>query len=266
MARYLYLEGASGISGDMTVAALLDLGGSREKLNALFADLHSLGLHYALERKNSYSISGLDFQVFVHGKDADHTEHHEESYHENHENHEHHNHESHGHHRHAHRHLAEVFEIVDQAKLTPRAKNLAHRIFEIIAEAEAKAHGVSKEEVHFHEVGALDSIADILAVSVLMDDLGIENTVVESLHEGSGEVLTQHGALPVPVPAVANIAATYGIALQKTSVKGEMVTPTGIAVAAHCVQKNAFPKFTKLKKSASGWANGILEKRIFYGQ
>ena len=71
MARYLYLEGASGISGDMTVAALLDLGGSREKLNALFADLHSLGLHYALERKNSYSISGLDFQVFVHGKDAD---------------------------------------------------------------------------------------------------------------------------------------------------------------------------------------------------
>ena len=115
-------------------------------------------------------------------------------------------------------------------------------------------------------MGALDSIADILAVSVLMDDLGIENTVVESLHEGSGEVLTQHGALPVPVPAVANIAATYGIALQKTSVKGEMVTPTGIAVAAHCVQKNAFPKFTKLKKSASGWANGILEKRIFCEQ
>lgn len=262
MARYLYLEGASGISGDMTVAALLDLGGSREKLNALFADLHSLGLHYALERKNSYSISGLDFQVFVHGKDADHTEHHEESYHENHE---HHNHESHGHHRHAHRHLAEVFEIVDQAKLTPRAKNLAHRIFEIIAESEAKAHGVSKEEVHFHEVGALDSIADILAVSVLMDDLGIENTVVESLHEGSGEVLTQHGALPVPVPAVANIAATYGIALQKTSVKGEMVTPTGIAVAAHCVQKNAFPKFTKLKNRHRAGQTGFWKSEFFTG-
>ena len=258
MAKYLYLEGASGISGDMTVAALLDLGGSREKLNALFADLHSLGLHYALERKNSYSISGLDFQVFVHGKDADHTEHHEESYHENHE---HHNHESHGHHehhRHAHRHLAEVFEIVDQAKLTPRAKNLAHRIFEIIAEAEAKAHGVSKEEVHFHEVGALDSIADILAVSVLMDDLGIENTVVESLHEGSGEVLTQHGALPVPVPAVANIAATYGIALQKTSVKGEMVTPTGIAIAAALRTKKRLPEIYQIEKIGIG-----LGKRDF---
>ncbi len=263
MAKYLYLEGASGISGDMTVAALLDLGGSREKLNALFADLHSLGLHYALERKNSYSISGLDFQVFVHGKDADHTEHHEESYHENHE---HHNHESHGHHehhRHAHRHLAEVFEIVDQAKLTPRAKNLAHRIFEIIAEAEAKAHGVSKEEVHFHEVGALDSIADILAVSVLMDDLGIENTVVESLHEGSGEVLTQHGALPVPVPAVANIAATYGIALQKTSVKGEMVTPTGIAIAAALRTKKRLPEIYQIEKIGIGLGKWDFGKANF---
>ena len=224
MKQILYLEGACGISGDMTVGALLDLGGSRKKMEAALDSLHLEGVHYTISRKTSYGISACDFDVHL-------QEHHEH----------------HGHH-HVHRNLADVFAVIDRGDLTERASALAKKIFRIVAEAEAKAHGCPLEEVHFHEVGALDSIADIVAASVLTDDLGIEECVVTGLSEGSGFVHCQHGELPVPVPAVLNIAQAYGIALRPVSVQGEMVTPTGIAIAAALRTRKELPeRYTVLR-------------------
>ncbi len=269
MMKYLYLDGSCGISGDMTVAALLGLGASREKLDAAIAGLGLEGVHVHVENSKSYSIAGLSFAVHVHGHDADHVHSHEEGYVEHCETkddrrktiecHEGHHHE---HHHHEHRHLSEVYEILDRAAnagaVTPRALETAKKIFRIIAEAEAKAHGVPVEEVHFHEVGAVDSIVDILAVAVLADDLGIENSIVTGLNEGSGFVETQHGQLPIPVPAVAHIAEAAGIALHITETKGEMVTPTGAGIVAALRTQETLPAGYKILNSGIG-----LGKRDF---
>lgn len=241
MTEYLYLEGANGISGDMTVAALLDLGASREKLAAVLDSLRLDGFDWSVERKTSYSIAGLDFDVRLHADEHAREEH----YHAH-------------HHHHEHRHLSDVFEIIDRGEMTDAARQTAKKIFEIVAAAEAKAHGCPIEEVHFHEVGAIDSIVDIVAIAVLTDDLGVKNVVVDGLNEGRGFVMCQHGSLPVPVPAVLNIAAAHGIALRPTDTNGEMVTPTGIAAAAALKTRDALPASYKVLKTGVG-----LGKRDF---
>lgn len=237
--KLLYLEGASGISGDMTVAALLDLGASREKLDAVLRSMNLEGFEYRVSRKSSYGIAGTDFDVILH-------EHH------------HHEHE-HGHeHHHEHRNLDDVCAVIDRGTMTDRARELAKKIFRIVAEAESKAHGVPVSEVHFHEVGAVDSIVDIVSAAVLIDDLGIRECVVTGLAEGSGYVHCQHGDLPVPVPAVLNIAQAHGIALRTSAANGEMVTPTGIAIAAALRTRDRLPAEYKVEKTGIG-----LGKRDF---
>lgn len=237
--KLLYLEGASGISGDMTVAALLDLGANREKLDAVLKSMNLAGFEYQVSRKSSYGIAGTDFDVILH----DH--HHHEHEHE------------HGHH-HEHRNLDDVCAVIDRGTMTDGARELAKKIFRIVAEAESKAHGVPVSEVHFHEVGAIDSIVDIVSAAVLIDDLGIRECVVTGLAEGSGYVHCQHGDLPVPVPAVLNIAQAHGIALRTSAANGEMVTPTGIAIAAALRTRDRLPAEYKVEKVGIG-----LGKRDF---
>lgn len=237
--KLLYLEGASGISGDMTVAALLDLGASREKLDAVLRSMNLEGFEYRVSRKSSYGIAGTDFDVILH-------------------DHHHHEHE-HGHeHHHEHRNLDDVCAVIDRGTMTDGARELAKKIFRIVAEAESKAHGVPVSEVHFHEVGAIDSIVDIVSAAVLIDDLGIRECVVTGLAEGSGYVHCQHGDLPVPVPAVLNIAQAHGIALRTATANGEMVTPTGIAIAAAIRTRDRLPAEYKIEKTGIG-----LGKRDF---
>ncbi len=245
MSKLLYLEGASGISGDMTVAALLDLGGNREKLDAALRSLRLEGLDYAVSRRKSHGIDGCDFEVKLH---------------EFHGNAEHHgNGHVHGNeHAHGHRNLSDVYAVIDRGELSSRARDLAKKIFRIVAEAEAKAHGCPLDDVHFHEVGALDSIVDIVATAVLIDDLDITECVVAGLSEGSGFVRCQHGELPVPVPAVLNIAQAHKIPLRTSSVQGEMVTPTGIAIAATLRTRSELPKEYTVAKIGIG-----LGKREF---
>ena len=137
--------------------------------------------------------------------------------------------------------MKEIREIIGGLDMTEGARALALRIFEILAQAESKAHGVPVEEVHFHEVGAIDSIVDIVAAAVCFDDLGIGKVAVTQITEGCGTVRCQHGILPVPVPAVANIAQAHKLPMQFTSRKGELVTPTGAAIAAALMTQNTLP-------------------------
>ena len=226
----LYIEGATGISGDMTVGALLSLGSSQERLKAVLDSL-KLGdeFSYVISEKASYGIAGTDFDVIL-----PHRHHHNEHGH-------------HHHHHHEHRNLADVEAVIDRGEMSDRARALAKRAFRFVAEAEAKAHGKPLGEVHFHEVGAIDSIVDIVSAAVLFDDLGETECVVTGLTEGSGTVMCAHGELPVPVPAVLNIAAATGVPLRVSDTKGECVTPTGIALAAAFRTREALPAAYRVK-------------------
>ena len=224
MSGVLYFDCASGISGDMTIGALLDLGADREKLIHAIDSLGIDGYELKFDRVIKNSVSAFKFDVML-------TEHHD--------------HESHGpeghHHHHGHRHLGDIVRIIEGGALTPRASELAKKMFGVVAEAEAKAHGVEVEQVHFHEVGAVDSIIDIVGTAVCIDDLDPEYVVISPLSDGQGYVNCAHGTLPVPVPAVANIAAAHGLKLRITDTLGEMVTPTGIAIAAALRTRSSLP-------------------------
>ena len=258
----LYLECATGISGDMTVAALLDLGASRIKLLAALESLNVEGYSVSISRANSHGVDACSFDVDLehehhHGHEAlehEHPheahEHHHEHEHEHGHGHEHHH--EHGHHPHVHRNLADVTAILNSGSLPPRARELALKIFGIVAEAESKAHGKPVDQVHFHEVGAIDSIVDIAAAAVCLDDLGIDDVVVTGLSEGTGFVECQHGLLPIPVPAVANIAAAAGLPLRILPVQGEMVTPTGAAIAAAIRTRSSLPESFTIRRIGLG--------------
>ena len=220
----LYLECRSGISGDMTVAALLDLGATEENLRRRLAKLPVGGYEIRIEKVRKNGLEVCDFDVIL-----------GEMRHEGHM-HEGHNHveEAHGEHEHAHMHRTwkDIEQILKEADLKPRVLELAMRMFQSVAEAEGKAHGCPPEKVHFHEVGAVDSIVDIVGTAACLEELGVEKILVSDLWEGSGHVHCQHGNLPVPVPAVLEIAAAHGLTLRQTEQQGEMVTPTGAAIAA----------------------------------
>ena len=156
--------------------------------------------------------------------------------------------------------MKEIREIIAAVKMTDHARELALRIFEIIAEAEAKAHAVPVEQVHFHEVGAIDSIVDVVAAAVCLDDLHIENVVVPKLCEGTGTVRCQHGVLPVPVPAVTNIVEKNGLNLEIMDVQGEFVTPTGAAIAAAVKTSDVLPKAFRIVRTGIGAGKRTYER------
>lgn len=262
----LIIDGTSGISGDMTVAALLDLGASEEHLREQLATLPVDDFTIAVTRANKHGIDACDFDVqlaeqlenhdhdmaWLYGNEADaeHTHEHAHHHHHDHGEHEHHHEDEHEHahchehthehahdhngHHHAHHHrsLADVTAIIDGSQLSDGAKRRALAIFTALAAAEAKAHGKTPETVMFHEVGAVDSIVDVCSVAICLDDLGIEDIVVESLSEGHGTIRCAHGLMPIPVPAVVNLCQAGNIALTPAPVAGELVTPTGAAIVA----------------------------------
>lgn len=164
----------------------------------------------------------------------------------------HHEHGHGGHHHHEHRNLTDCLDIIDRTEMTDSARALARKIFTIIGEAEAKAHSKPLEEVHFHEVGAVDSIVDIVAAAVLFDSLGVSEVIIPALYEGTGTIRCQHGVLPVPVPAVMNIISAHDIPLQITGARGEYVTPTGAAIAAALRTDSALPASFRVVKTGLG--------------
>lgn len=278
----LYLECNYGISGDMAVAALLDAGADRTALEKALASIPVKGFKTEIKRVEKNGVSCLDFNVIL---DSEHENHdHDMNYLFGHESAEHnhghgehfhrhtHHHseaEEHSHaaqheihhyeqvhyeqvHHHEHRNLHDVLEIIDKTEMTENARKLAHKIFEIIAQAESKAHSKPVEEVHFHEVGAVDSVVDVIALAVCFYSLHVEKVFVPFLCEGTGTVRCQHGILPVPVPAVANIMQEYYVPLKITGERGEFVTPTGAAFVAAVATEFSLPKNFVLKKIGMG--------------
>ena len=278
----LYLECSSGISGDMTVAALLDAGASEDVLRRALDSLPVEGFSVQVGRVKKSGLDACDFAVLldeehenhdhdmaylhgpagepphghghVHGHDRahdhasggvspnDHARGHSHPHaHEDESPHA----PAHDHARirsHEHRGLPEILAIIEAADMSERAKATARRVFQVLAEAEAAAHGVGVDEVHFHEVGAVDSIADVVAAAVCLDDLDVTDVVVPVLCEGQGTVRCQHGVIPVPVPAVVNVVAAHGIPLRILDVQGELVTPTGAALVAAVRTRSRLPE------------------------
>lgn len=262
--KILFIEANTGISGDMFVAALLDLGADEERLKNVLKTIPADGFEIKISRKEKAGLDVCDFDVVL---DHDHENHdHDMEYLYGHEHadqhgeghaHEHkhegyHEHEHGHHHEHHHRMLKDVFDIIDKTEMTDSARTIAKRIFDILAKAESKAHGVAPDKVHFHEVGAIDSIVDIIAAAVCMDLLSPDKVVVSPLAEGTGTVRTQHGVLPVPVPAVTFIAKDEGLVLRQSGMHGEFVTPTGAAIAAAIRTDESLPETYKTRGVGMG--------------
>lgn len=248
MPNKLYLECYSGISGDMTVAALLDLGADQQVLLEGLESLNLPGYQLKIGRVKKNGIDACDFDVILDEPEHDHEHHHDHE----HEHHHHHDHEHHHHHDHVHRNIGDIFAIIDQSKISDRAKQTAKDIFRIIAAAESKAHGIAEDQVHFHEVGAVDSIVDIVSAAICLDNLDITEAVVSDLYEGCGYVHCQHGLMPVPVPAVVNIAADNALRLRLTQTRSEMITPTGAAIAAYLSKGGKLPESFVIEKIGLG--------------
>ncbi|WP_195566099.1 nickel pincer cofactor biosynthesis protein LarC [Blautia wexlerae] len=256
MGKTLYLECYSGISGDMTVAALLDLGGDRTVLDKVLRSLPISGFETKISRVVKSGIDACDFDVVL---DKEHENHdHDMEYlhghhHEGREcNHDHGTGTAQDRHHHEHRGIKEITYIIEHSAMTENAKKIALRIFEILAEAESKAHNVPVDQVHFHEVGAVDSIVDIVSVAVCLDNLDVTEVIVPVLCEGRGTVRCQHGILPIPVPAVANIVSANHLHLKMTEVEGELVTPTGAAIVAAVKTKDKLPETFEIQKIGIG--------------
>jgi uncharacterized protein (TIGR00299 family) protein len=264
--RVLYLDCFSGISGDMTVGALCDLGIKPSAFEWELSKLEIGDFHAHWERKMRQNIEGVKFSIHAgatHTHDQDDEE--EHHHHEEHEHHEHgHEHHAHDHAAHEHKHenehehehhereparqahdhhhdhdahehhdergFREIRALIQQSDLSHFVKKHAVGIFERIAKAEGKIHGMTPEEVTFHEVGALDSIADIVLACVGIEQLKVDRVVVSPLAEGRGWVESAHGRFPVPAPATLEILA--GIPLGSLDEPYEFITPTGAAIVA----------------------------------
>ena len=245
MSKSLYLECGSGISGDMTVAALLDLGADQEVLEKALASLQLSGYKTAVTRVKKSGLDACDFNVIL---DAEHENHdHDMAYlhgdmaevHAHGEEHVHHHEHMHDHeHVHKHEHTHDHEHVHDQKH----------------------THSHDQDQVHFHEVGAVDSIVDIVAAAVCLDNLAPDEVIVTGLCEGSGFIRCQHGLIPVPVPAVLNIVQTHGLTLIPTGIKGELVTPTGAAIVAAIRTKEKLPSSFKCTKTGLGAGKRTYER------
>jgi len=205
--RIMYFDCFSGVSGDMTLGALIDCGADGEFLKGELEKLHITG--YKIEIKNSIKngICGTDVNVIL-----EKCEEHEEGHHN------------------SHRNLMEIEKIINNSQLNENVKDMSKKIFRKLAESEAKIHGRPIEEVHFHEVGAVDSIVDIVGTAICIDYLKIDKFVCSPVNTGMGFVECQHGLIPVPGPAT--IELLKGMPVFSSDIKCELVTPTGAAIVS----------------------------------
>ena len=246
--RTLYLDIFSGISGDMFIGALIDLGVDGRQLERELAKLPLHGYHLHISRGEKASISGVKFDVHVsdeedtesgdHGHAYSHHHHHHHHHHHAHEHEdEHHDHGSQDEHAHDHgRTFSAIKQLIEGCHLSDWVKQKSLAVFQRIAVAEGKIHGVPAEQVHFHEVGAVDSIIDIVGACIGLELLGKPRVLAGPVVEGTGWIDCAHGRFPIPAPATLAILGARGIGVSQCAEPHELVTPTGAALLAEFVE------------------------------
>lgn len=223
--KTLYIDCGMGAAGDMLTAALYELLDDSEKENFI-KEMNSIGIKdvvFEAEKSVKCGITGTHMKVTVKGKEEGTHHHEQEETHKHEHSHEH----THEHH-HSHSSMSDIKKAFDELKISDNVKEKALSIYNLIAQAESEVHGVPVTEIHFHEVGAKDAIADVTAVCVLMEKLGVDKVIVSPVHVGAGKVHCAHGILPVPAPATASILKDVPIYGGK--IQGELCTPTGAAI------------------------------------
>lgn len=242
--RTLYIDCSMGAAGDMLTAALLELV---EDKNSFVQKLNSIGLEgieYRLEKSEKCGITGSHMSVLVHGQEEDETMH--EHHHEE-------------HHHHEHNSMDGIRHIVcDHLNISENVKKSVMDIYAIIAQAESEVHGKPVTDIHFHEVGSKDAVADVTAVCLLMEELNVEKVYASPVHVGSGTVKCAHGILPVPAPATANILK--GIPVYGGSVSGELCTPTGAALLKYFVSEFCEMPLMRIEKIGYGMGKKDFER------
>ena len=259
--KTLYLDIFSGISGDMFLGALLDLGVDGRRLESELAKLQLHGYHLHISRGEKATISGVKFDVHVedhkHDKSGGHDHSHAHSHHA-HEHHDHHHEHEDEHHDHLHEHehelhhhhhedehhghgrtFSEIKKLIAASRLSDWVKQKSLAVFERIAVAEGKIHGLPAEQVHFHEVGAVDSIVDIVGACIGLEILGKPRVLAAPVVEGTGFIQCAHGRFPIPAPATLAILGARSIGVSQTSEPHELVTPTGAALLAEFAESFA---------------------------
>jgi uncharacterized protein (DUF111 family) len=284
MSKILYFDIHSGISGDMTIGALLDLEVETDDFLRELDKLNLSGYQIEISQVQKNGITASDFKVILENeKHPDHLHDHGEHAHDHHHqdgctgcgNHEHehsehdhknHNHAEHSHgedaHKHGHqshsgdshknRNFSDIKELINKSELNENVKKLSKEIFKHVAEAEAKVHAKSIEEVHFHEVGAVDSIIDIVGTAILIDIISPDNIYSSAVPLGTGLVDTAHGTIPVPAPATIEILRD--VPVYSTGIRSELVTPTGAAIIKTLAEE--FINMPELEIKKIGYGSG----------
>ena len=245
--KTLYFECGMGAAGDMLMAALLELIPDRQAFIDKMNALNLPGVRVEAEKAVKCGITGTHMKVTVNGEEEESADAHDHAHHHGHEDghaddqrHDHHHEDGHDHdhehhHHHHHASAADIEGIIDSLDVSAQVKADAKAVYALIAEAESQVHGLPVSDIHFHEVGTLDAVADVVGVCLLMEEIGAERIVASPVHVGVGHVFCTHGVLPVPAPATALLLS--GIPTYGGQVQGELCTPTGAALLKHFVTR-----------------------------
>lgn len=259
--KILYFDCSSGISGNMTLGALLEIVGDEkyllEELNKLNVD----GYKIEISKQLKNGITGTYVNVIL---EHDEHHHHHDHHHEGEPEH------THEHHNHEHRNLYDVNTIIDNSSLDENTKDLAKRIFLRVAKAESKVHNKPLEEVHFHEVGAIDSIVDIVGTAILINKINPDKIISSVVNDGYGFIECAHGTMAVPVPATSEIFTASNVKFRQIDIDTELVTPTGAAIIAELAED--FVTLPAMVTKKIGWGTGSKDLKIpnvlkvYYGE
>lgn len=250
--KTLYFDCSSGISGNMTLGALLEIVGDEKYLLEELKKLNIDGYKIEISKQVKNGITGTYVNVILE--------------HEHHHSHE----DEHEHHHHEHRNLNDVNNIIDNSSLDNNTKDLAKRIFLRVAKAESKVHNKPLDEVHFHEVGAIDSIVDIVGTAILINRINPDKIISSIVNDGYGFIECAHGTMAVPVPATSEIFANSNVKFRQIDIDTELVTPTGAAIIAELAED--FITLPAMVTEKIGWGPGAKDLKIpnvlkvYYGE
>lgn len=265
--KTLYFDCSSGISGNMTLGALLEIVSDNDYLINELKKLNVDGYKIEISKKVKNGITGTYVDVIL---EHEHEEHDHEEYensrehesdieHEHsHEEHEHDH--THEHHHHEHRNLYDIEKIIDNSDIDIKSKELAKRIFMRVVKAESKVHNKPLEEVHFHEVGAIDSIVDIVGTAILINKINPDKVISSIVNDGHGFIECAHGTMSVPVPATSEIFANSNVKFKQIDIDTELVTPTGAAIIAEL--SDEFTTMPAMAVEKIGWGAGFKDLKI----